>query len=113
MVNEYVSIYHGSPSDVNADVAEAYSVGEVVEQAINATGGVQDTRTMNSKITTYLHSGVTLNSVQGPVSFNSLGENIKAIAFIFQWQNGKYVQVLPADAPGSQKIIYPKPNWSS
>jgi branched-chain amino acid transport system substrate-binding protein len=113
MVNEYVSTYGGSSSDVNADVAEAYSVGEVVEQAINATGGVQDARTMNSKIITYLHSGVTLNSVQGPVTFNALGENIKAIAFIFQWQNGKFVQVLPADATGSQKIIYPKPNWSS
>jgi branched-chain amino acid transport system substrate-binding protein len=113
MVNEYVSIYHGSPSDVNADVAEAYSVGEVVEQAIAATGGVQDARTMNSKIITYLHSGATLSSVQGPVKFNSLGENVKAIAFIFQWQNGKYVQVLPVGATGSQKIIYPKPNWSS
>jgi branched-chain amino acid transport system substrate-binding protein len=113
MVNEYVSIYHGSPSDVNADVAEAYAVGEVVEQAIKATGGVQDAKTMNSKITAYLHSGVTLNSVLGPVMFNSLGENVKAIAFVFQWQNGQYVQVLPAGAAGSQKIIYPKPNWSS
>jgi branched-chain amino acid transport system substrate-binding protein len=113
MVNEYVSIYHGSPSDVNADVAEAYSVGQVIEQAIKATGGVQDAKTMNSKIVSYLHSNVTLTSVQGPVQFNSLGENIKALAFIFQWQNGQYVQVLPAGAPGSQKIIFPKPNWSS
>jgi branched-chain amino acid transport system substrate-binding protein len=108
MVSEYVSIYHGSPSDVNADVAEAYSVGEVIEQAIKATGG-----TDNSKIISYLHSGVTLASVQGPVKFNSLGENIKAISFVFQWQNGQYVQVLPVGAPGSKKIIYPKPNWSS
>ena len=29
------------------------------------------------------------------MKFNSLGENVKAIAFIFQWQNGKFVQVLP------------------
>ncbi len=113
MVKEYVSTYGGSPSDVNADVAEAYSVGEVVEQAIKATGGVQDARTMNSKIISYLHSNVTLNSVQGPVQFNSIGENIKALAFVFQWQNGQYVQVLPIGATGSKKIIYPKPNWSS
>src|SRR5712691_2016757 len=113
MVSEYVSIYHGTPSDVNADVAEAYSVGQVVEQAIKATGGVQDPKTMNSKIITYLHSGVTLTTVQGPVKFDSLGENIKALAFVFQWQNGQYVQVLPIGATGSQKIIYPKPNWSS
>jgi len=108
MVNEYVAKYGGSPSDVNADVAEAYSVGEVAAQAVKAVGGPN-----NSKIISYLHSGVTLSSVQGPVQFNSLGQNTKAIAFIFQWQNGKYVQVLPLGATGSVAIINPKPKWSS
>jgi len=108
MVNEYVAKYGGSPSDVNADVAEAYAVGEVAAQAVKAVGGPN-----NSKIISYLHSGVTLSSVQGPVQFNSLGQNVKAIAFIFQWQNGKYVQVLPLGAAGSVAIINPKPKWSS
>jgi branched-chain amino acid transport system substrate-binding protein len=108
MVNEYVAKYGGTASGVNADVAEAYSVGQVTAEAVKATGG-----TDGSKITTYLHSGVTLQSVQGPVKFNSLGENVKAIAFIFQWQNGNFVQVLPASATGSVKILDPKPNWSS
>jgi len=108
MVAEYVAKYGGTASGVNADVAEAYSVGEVTAQAVKATGG-----TVGSKIIAYLHSGVTLSSVEGPVQFNSLGENIKAIAFIFQWQNGKFVQVLPVGAPGSVKILYPKPNWAS
>jgi branched-chain amino acid transport system substrate-binding protein len=108
MVKEYVAKYGGSASDVNADVAEAYSVGQITAAAVKATGG-----TVGSKIISYLHSGVTLQSVQGPVKFNSLGENVKAIAFIFQWQNGKFVQVLPASATGSVKILNPKPNWSS
>jgi branched-chain amino acid transport system substrate-binding protein len=108
MVKEYVAKYGGTASDVNADVAEAYSVGQVTAEAVKATGG-----TDGSKIITYLHSGVTLQSVQGPVKFNSLGENVKAIAFIFQWQNGNFVQVLPASAAGSVKIIDPKPHWSS
>jgi branched-chain amino acid transport system substrate-binding protein len=108
MVAEYVKTYGGSASDVNADVAEAYSVGEVVAQAVQHTGG-----TVNSKIISYLHSGVTLTSVQGSVQFDSLGRNVKALAFIFQWQNGKFVQVLPKNAPGSVPILYPKPNWSS
>jgi branched-chain amino acid transport system substrate-binding protein len=108
MVSEYVAKYGGTASGVNADVAEAYSVGEVTAAAVTATGG-----TTGSKLITYLHSGVTLASVQGPVKFNSLGENVKAIAFIFQWQNGKFVQVLPAAAAGSVKIINPKPAWSS
>jgi branched-chain amino acid transport system substrate-binding protein len=108
MVQEYVAKYGGSASDVNADVAEAYSVGEVTAEAVKATGG-----TDGKKIIAYLHSGATLSSVQGPVQFNSLGENVKAIAFIFQWQNGKFVQVLPASAPGSVKILYPKTDWGS
>jgi len=108
MVKEYVAKYGGTASDVNADVAEAYSVGQVTAQAVKATGG-----TTGSKIITYLHSGVTLTSVQGSVKFNSLGQNVKAIAFVFQWQNGKFVQVLPVRATGSVAIISPKPSWAS
>jgi len=108
MVAEYVKKYGGSPSDVNADVAEAYSVGQVAAQAVEHTGS-----TKGSAIDSYLHSGVTLSSVQGPVQFDGVGRNVKAIAFIFQWQNGKYVQVLPVHASGSVPILNPKPAWSS
>ncbi len=108
MVQEYVAKYGGSPSDVNADVAEAYSVGQIVAQAVAATHSLD-----NSKIIAYLHSPVTLSSVQGPVRFNSLGENGAAAAFAFQWQKGNLVQVLPAAATGSKPAVYPKPNWGS
>jgi branched-chain amino acid transport system substrate-binding protein len=108
MVAEYVATYGGSPSDVSADVAEGYSVGQVAAQAIKATGG-----TDNSKIISYLHSGVTLSSVQGPVRFDALGRNAEATTFIFQWQDGKFVQVLPVAAAGSVKIVNPKPAWTS
>jgi branched-chain amino acid transport system substrate-binding protein len=91
MVREYLALYGGSASDINADVAEAYSVGQIVAQAVQATGG-----TDNAKIVAYLHSGVTLNSVQGQVRFDALGENGAAAAFVFQWQQGKFVQVLPS-----------------
>jgi branched-chain amino acid transport system substrate-binding protein len=106
MVNEYVAKYGGTASGVNADVAEAYSVGQITADAVKATGG-----TTGSKIISYLHSGRTFSSVEGPVQFNSLGENVRAIAFVFQWQNGKFVQVLPVGAPGSVAILYPKTNW--
>jgi branched-chain amino acid transport system substrate-binding protein len=111
MVSEYVKQYHVSASGVNADVAEAYSVGQVAAQAIKATGG-----TDNTKIIQYLHSGVTLQSVQGPVQFNSLGENVAAAAFVFQWQdNGtKFVQVLPQGSQnGSVSILTTKPAWAT
>jgi branched-chain amino acid transport system substrate-binding protein len=109
MVAEYVKKYGGSAAGVNADVAEAYSVGQVVQQAITANGSVD-----NAKIISYLHSGVTLQTVQGTVKFDSLGENANAAAFIFQWQsNGsQFVQVLPTGG-ASVPIIATKPAWAS
>ncbi len=109
MVSEYVKQYGGTASGVNADVAEAYSVGQVMEQAITATGG-----TDNAKIIQYLHSGIALNTVQGQVKFDALGENSAAASFIFQWQkNGtQFVQVLPQGASGSVPILATKPAWT-
>jgi len=108
LVSEYVAKYGGSPSDVNADVAEGYSVGQAVAQAVAATHSLD-----NAKIISYLHSGQTLNSVQGPVKFDAKGENGAAAAFVFQWQKGQQVQVLPTGASGSKPPVYPKPNWGS
>jgi branched-chain amino acid transport system substrate-binding protein len=110
MVQAYVTKYGGSPSDINADVAEGYSVGQVAAQAVIATKG-----TDNAKIITYLHSGVTLSSVQGPVRFDNFGKNSSAAAFTFQWQQQgtAYKQVLPVSTAGSVAIINPKPNWTS
>ena len=107
MVREYVALYGGSSSGVNADVAEAYSVGQVLAQAVTATHS-----TDNAKIINYLHSGVQLNSVQGPVKFDALGENGAAAAFVFQWQKGSFYQVLPAGTAGSTGILATKPPWS-
>ena len=104
MVKEYLALYGGTASDINADVAEAYSVGQIMAQAVTATGG-----TDNAKIIAYLHSGVTLNSVQGPVRFDALGENGAAAAFVFQWQKGKFVQVLPGGAGSGRSWTRSRP----
>jgi branched-chain amino acid transport system substrate-binding protein len=106
MVAEYIKKYGGTAAGVNADVAEAYSVGQVMAQAVTATKGFN-----NSKIISYLHSGVSLNSVQGAVKFNGLGENLAQTAYTFQWQGAKFVEVNPVSDKGSSKILYPKPAW--
>jgi branched-chain amino acid transport system substrate-binding protein len=108
MVREYVAQYGGSASSVNADVAEAYSVGQVIAQAVASTGG-----TANAKIIRYLHGDVQLNTVQGPVKFDALGENGAAATFVFQWQDGSYSQVLPTGTTGSVSILATKPPWTS
>ena len=104
MVSEYIAKYHGTASDINADVAEAYSVGEVMAQAVTGTKSLD-----NAKIISYLHSH-TMTSVQGPVKFDAVGQNLAATAFVFQWQKAKFVQILPAGA-GSVSVVYPKPVW--
>ena len=106
MVKEYIAKYGGTPSDVNADVAEAYAVGQVVTQAVQATHSLD-----NGKIISYLHSGATLDTVMGPVKFDSLGENTVGKTLGFQWQNGSLVQTLPAGTPGTHPPVYPKPVW--
>jgi branched-chain amino acid transport system substrate-binding protein len=106
MVKEYIAQYGGDASGINADVAEAYSVGQVLAQAVEATHGFDQ-----QKIISYLKSAPTLNSVQGPVKFDSLGENTAQKTLTFQWQNGKLVQSIPTSTAGSTPPVYPKPAW--
>jgi branched-chain amino acid transport system substrate-binding protein len=108
MVAEYIKQYGGTAAGVNADIAEAYSVGQVMQQAVDATGGFN-----NAKIIAYLHSGETLQSVQGAVKFNSVGENLAQTAYTFQWQDGgkTFVEVNPVTDKGASKVEYPKNAW--
>lgn len=108
MVREYIAKYGGTAADINADVAEAYAVGQVMAQAVTATGG-----TDNAKIIRYLHSGVTLHSVQGKVMFDALGENGKAAGFMFQWNNGNFVQGLDSGGNATAQFLAIKPTWGS
>jgi branched-chain amino acid transport system substrate-binding protein len=101
-VKAYNATYGGTPADINAD-----AVGETLAAAVKATNSLT-----NAKVITYLHSGVTLQTVQGPAKFNTIGENVVAAHYIFQWQaGGKFVQVLPTGVTGSVAIVNPKPAW--
>ncbi len=109
MVAEYIKDYGGTAAGVNADVAEAYAVGQVVADAVKATGGFD-----NAKIIHYLHSGVVMTTVLGKTKFDSLGENPYMTAYTFQWQGTKgtsFVQVNPLGDKNTVKIEYPKPAW--
>jgi branched-chain amino acid transport system substrate-binding protein len=108
MVKEYVAKYGGSASDVNADVAEAYAVGQVMAQAVAATHSLDNTKLIN-----YMHSGVTFDTVMGPAKFDAKGGNTIGKSLIFQWQNGALVQTLPANEAGSKTPLNPKPAWGS
>jgi branched-chain amino acid transport system substrate-binding protein len=109
MVQDYIARYGGSTSGINADVAEAYSAGQVLAAGVTGTGS-----TDNKKIIVYLHRH-PVQTVQGPAQFDSKGRNTApgAQSFIFQWQGGQFLQVLPGNAIGSSTIERSKPHWQT
>jgi branched-chain amino acid transport system substrate-binding protein len=115
MVQEYIAKYGGTVSQINGDVAEAYSAGEVLADAVAGVGLNQQ------RIIGFLHSrGTVLATVQGTafwgryVAGQSAGENVKAEHFIFQWQaGGRFVQVLSSHGQPSPDIKAVKPVWTA
>jgi branched-chain amino acid transport system substrate-binding protein len=104
MVSEYIAKYGGTKSDISSDVPEAYSVGQVIAQAVTQNNSLDQT-----KLIATLHSG-TFTSVQGPVKFDNTGQNTQAQAYLFQWQNGQLIPVFPANV-ATASPEFPKANW--
>ena len=105
MVSDYLAKYHGTADGISSDVAEAFAVGQVFQQAATKINSID-----NAKLITELHSGDTFQSVQGPVKFDSTGQNILGTGYLFQWQKGTLVSVYPA-SQAQATPEYPKPNW--
>jgi branched-chain amino acid transport system substrate-binding protein len=118
MVQEYIAKYGGTASEINGDVAEAYSAGQVMADAVGSVGLNQ------AKIIAFLHGrGTQVNTVQGLAQWGryvkgqASGQNLKASAFVFQWQPGaggaRFVQVLSLQGKPSPNIIPNKPQWTT
>jgi branched-chain amino acid transport system substrate-binding protein len=108
MVQLYLKMFGGTAGNISADVAEAFSSGQVLTQAVDHLKS-----TSNSALESYLHSGVTFQSVQGPVKFIADGENGAATPFVFQWQKGTLQDVLPTGVGTTQPITTVKPAWGA
>jgi branched-chain amino acid transport system substrate-binding protein len=105
MVQDYLAKYGGKADDISSDVAEAYSVGQVLVQAVNKIHSID-----NKALIDELHSGDTYQSVQGPVKFNAQGENILGTGYLFQWQKASLISVYPP-SQATNPPEFPKPNW--
>jgi branched-chain amino acid transport system substrate-binding protein len=103
-VAEFLAKYGGKAADISSDAAEAYSVGQVVEQAANKAGSID-----NDKLIAALHSG-TYQTIQGPMSFDSMGQPHGVGVYLEQWQAGSAVFVYPSAVAEAQPE-YPKPAW--
>jgi branched-chain amino acid transport system substrate-binding protein len=104
-VNEFIAKYGGAAADISADAAEAYSVGQVVDQASAKANSID-----NGKLITQLHTG-SYNTIQGPMSFDPTGKPLGGVGvYIEQWQGGQAIFVYPASV-AVKPPEYPKNNW--
>ena len=105
-VPAFIKKFGGSPADIGSDSVQAFSVGQVLQQAIDQTKSLD-----NAKIIDALHSG-TFQSLQGPVKFSADGQNDLAVPYLFQWQKDNLIPVYP-QAEAQANLEFPKPAWAS
>ncbi len=103
-VQDYLAKYGGTADAISADTVEAYSVGQVLEQAVTKIHSIDNARLISElRVDTF-------NTLQGPVKFADDGENTVSVAFLFQWQTGKLIVVYPNYA-AQENPEFPKPAW--
>ncbi len=105
-ISSYRATYGGTPDAIGSDTVQAFSVGQVLQQAVTRAQSLDNTQVMHA-----LWTGA-FQSLQGPVRFASTGENTAGIAFLFQWQGGKLIPVFPTQW-GQATMEYPKPMWAT
>lgn len=102
-VESYREMFGEDPSE---DPANAYTVGQVVAQAVEAVGSVEDQAALRD----YVREN-EFDTVVGPLSFNERGEP-QGAHMILQWQGGTMEIVLaPDESAVTSEPIYPKPAW--
>ncbi|MDO8752277.1 MAG: amino acid ABC transporter substrate-binding protein [Anaerolineales bacterium] len=102
---EFVAAYHAKygADPIAEDSANAYTVGQVLQQAIENTQSID-----NAKLIAEMHSA-TFTTVVGPLKFDEVGRP-QGSFMILQWQGGTYVIVYP-DFAKQADPIWPKPAW--
>ena len=102
----FIKKFGGTADDIGSDSVQAFSVGQVLQQAVNQAQSLD-----NSKIIAVLHAG-TFQSLQGPVKFTADGQNQLAVPYLFQWQSGQLIPVYP-QSQAQANLEFPKPPFSS
>lgn len=102
---EFVAAFHDKygADPIAEDSANAFTVGQVLQQAIENTQSVD-----NAKLIEEMHSA-TFTTVVGPLKFDEVGRP-QGSFMILQWLSGKMTIVYP-DFAEQAKPVWPKPQW--
>ena len=104
---EFVAAYHVKfgAEPIAEDSANAFTVGQVLQQAVEGTQGVD-----NAKLIEFMHAS-TFTTVVGPLKFDALGQPNGSFMTL-QWLGDTYKIVAP-DFAKQTDAVWPKPNWLS
>lgn len=102
-IRAYLARFHGTVSDISQDVPEAFSTGQVLQQAVQKIHSLD-----NAALIHELHRG-TFQTLQGPMRFDNAGRPLGQ-SFIVQWQKGRPLPVYPRKF-AVRNVEYPKPRW--
>jgi branched-chain amino acid transport system substrate-binding protein len=103
-VARYLEMFGGSLGDVPEDAANAFTVGQVMQQAIEKIGSID-----NAALIEELHQG-TYQTVVGPLNFDETGAP-QGSYMLLQWQGENFVIVGPHDRAEVDPLSGPKPEW--
>jgi branched-chain amino acid transport system substrate-binding protein len=103
MVAKYIEMFGGEPGDIPEDVANAFTVGQVLQQAVENIGSID-----NAALIEELHQGI-YSTVVGPLSFDEVGRP-QGSFMLLQWQGDTFVIIGPAERKQAEPV-WPKPEW--
>jgi branched-chain amino acid transport system substrate-binding protein len=102
-VAKYVDMFGGTLGDIPEDAANAFTVGQVLQQAVENIQSLD-----NAALIEELHQG-NYQTIVGPLSFDEVGAP-QGSFMILQWQGDTFAIVGP---PGREQAqpTWPKPEW--
>lgn len=102
-VERYNEMFDEDPSE---DPANGYTVGQIVAEAVEAVGSVDDQAALADHV-----RSTTFDTIVGPIGFDETGAPT-GNHLILQWQDGETEIVLaPDEAAVTAEIVHPKPEW--
>jgi branched-chain amino acid transport system substrate-binding protein len=101
---KYIEMFGGTLGDIAEDAANAFTVGQVLQQAVEKIKSID-----NAALIEELHRG-TYDTVVGPLSFDETGAP-QGSFMLLQWQGNNFVIVGPRDRAEVDPLPAPKPEW--
>ena len=101
---KYIEMFGGTLGDIAEDSANAFTVGQVLQQAVENVGTID-----NATLIEELHQGA-YQTVVGSLSFDETGTP-QGSFMLLQWQGANFVIVGPADRAEVDPLAPPKPEW--